>query len=1424
MGGGAARTWATVDGAPNASFKAGIRKRSLALRRASAINRAGDAPALQQLQEQAKGAMKAQYMVCHRSKPAALSSLTSTRRATITASVIDGLRFIFMSKYNGECVIPVCAKKTCGSNCRTPLLHSTAVQSAMKICNCKIAHTRFGCLSRDRKSQAPEDQVELAIEALFRKALIDADWVAVKLEEQDVVLSEAEKAAAINIAAQAAAASVMAGLDNKASPIAAMPTPAAPRPLVQAKLAFRQPDALHTAPHHAISDLVDDALKKLGSKAEPHDTHGPSVFGKGVTIGNHESGWWRQALSKHMSLWVENLAMPTMPAACGSVTSFSGSGIASLPDRPDPDAFYSIGLETTVIDWNAPRFKTILNAHGMSSTPCGLPSCPDAVSGQYNTKPMSTAAGVRNKNWSSHQSQPTGVLRSDGRMSPLVSAVGYCNTCEKPFKHSNQHVLRRLPHELAIQAPVEPAYGHRGQERWLLGRSITSTLEFDLTTGQGFAALHKKLLEAGREAHSELHRAYNSAVLAYHAALEAAVGDTRWNSLCDGDRLELVSRRAEWLHLQRLCEEGVGVSLYKPHSEAGGGAIYAPPGSGPSSIEEAFLAAAESRRHYRVGYQNMVGAARWVAIDLTKNTAKKFGGPNRKQKWLATMTNEEGRLVATTVVESSSFSAIKPWLEHIASRDTFNPDDNKLGVVIDNVPPAGDPTKSAFIRGHLEALGASFVVQDTYHVRQAASKHFNNTHPRFWEMVIMGIRNATSRLDPTLEQTLDLRLQGGFVHFKVPRFHRKVKYVLPRKKTVPVVSDSATEMTAAQRDDPNYPSGTALTKQEIAEYKRSGAYHEFFARESTVVPLVPVPEMAMKQQMAALTASIGAEFFDDAGDPIKCTETGKVLIASRVDLETVMNNCLKRAINTIIPDDTSTLGYSPVMQYNAETGCSEPKVCQSTGMKRYVMEYHSSGNESVHSRIVNIITGDNAGEILATALFYEGTPRLNRGVDEARGRPTIGHDKPWLAQQAIDMENTVEGLFAKRARPMYPGLPLPPTQAGLRGVGSTANQLELTPDQVASFTDVTVMPRALGGQGAANVGGFDASSRKRGGAVVHAAPPKLPALVRAVACGATHTSGDPNTVALHAKIAKVNTMVRAVADSSDTFIHNPDYGTVKLQQRLHLEQIIKVCQRGLVELDPSVNQLQPENDQLGPRDREQPAPSTEQPSPTPTSMMTAFSNAVTGAAGPVLNWMRSPGKGKAKLDPPTSCSRPPLSPNVGGSLAGTTNLPAETHGAAAAASSSFFSANWAPPSPAVGAPATSSAVRVGVAEVEQPPKKRAKTEKAPEWPCNCSEPGLPLYVVPLVDGGHYQYGLKAGRKIHRSSCTRTSNAGRVPQKGDKVTMSSLCGKKEGKVLVYTGSAGKGKWNKWAWIDGTWCYKSNATTPSKAQQKYCVPTA
>ena len=103
------------------------------------------------------------------------------------------------------------------------------------------------------------------------------------------------------------------------------------------------------------------------------------------------------------------------------------------------------------------------------------------------------------------------------------------------------------------------------------------------------------------------------------------------------------------------------------------------------------------------------------------------------------------------------------------------------------------------------------------------------------------------------------------------------------------------------------------------------------------------------------------------------------------------------------------------------------------------------------------------------------------------------------------------------------------------------------------------------------------------------------------------------------------------------------------------------------------------------------------------------------------------------------------------------------------------------------------------------------------------ETGLPLYVVPLVDGGHYQYDLKAGRKTHRSSCTRLSNADRVPRKGDKVKMSTLCGKKEGKVLVYTGAAGKGKWNKWAWIDGTWCYKNNATTPSKKQQEYCVPT-
>jgi len=891
-----------------------------------------------------------------------------------------------------------------------------------------------------------------------------------------------------------------------------------------------------------------------------------------------------------------------------------------------------------------------------------------------------------------------------------------------------------------------------------------------------------------------------------------------------------------------VSTDGDGLPVYRTDG-LGSAAESVPPASGPSSIEEAFLAAAQSRRSYRVGYQNTIGVEHWCAIDLTKRSGKKFGDGSY---WLATMTNDAGHLVATTVVSSTDFSAIRPWLEAIASRPSWNPKGNKLGVCIDNVPPAGDNSKSAFVQGHLAALKAHFVVQDKYHVRQSASMHFNNVHPRFFGAVIQGIRNATSRLDPTLEDDLDTRLKGGFVFFKTPRVHRGVTYHLPRKKVLSkkelaklppfwLELNSATHMTEAQRDDTAHPSGTVLTGDEIAAWKASGSYQEFFSRDSTVVPLVAITEGSMRQRMKALTDSIELEFFKD-GEAIKDPETGKVLIATVGGLRNVMANCTARAVNTIVPESANVRGFSPTMEFDPKTGKSSQKICQSTGMGKYNMDYHSSGNESMHARIIHIISGDSVGPGLGTALFYEGTPRLNRNVDARRGRPTLGHDQPWVSQSAQDMEERLPGLFAPREGPlpMFPGLPTRPAAAADR---TDRADRGLTDADVANYSRSAV-PVALGGQGM-SVGGFDFGTRKRGDAAAHAEPHSLPAVPRAVAFSGIHASGDPGTVALHAKAGRTVGVIRAVLDSADTIAKNSDFSSVKRQHVLHLQQIIKECRDGITRLEPET-EPEPET----PLEEEMAAVASsatdsheviegggigERVVYSVNGIASFCQRMRQGVTGPMANMFNgSPVRGSAtaqaaggsSMTPAASASVHPSSPASGGSPA----APA----ASASEHPSSSASGGSPTAPAAGTSTFGSFFQnsrgtkreLGDAAMQKSAPKRHKAESTyspNDWPCTCNVKGMPLYPATCEKTGElYQYNVRAGPQSHRSSCAKKVHNVK-PKVDDMVVASEQCGVKAGKSLRYLGQ-GKGRWKGWAWSDGSWAYLSDKGAPTKEKME------
>ena len=162
----------------------------------------------------------------------------------------------------------------------------------------------------------------------------------------------------------------------------------------------------------------------------------------------------------------------------------------------------------------------------------------------------------------------------------------------------------RLPYELQIESPVSQR--ENASAHWMLGRGLTSNLECDVTSGLAFAKIERKLTEVAHLCES--HRAHALGANACHATLKAAVSDNRWNTLVDTNHIELAQRRAELLVPQEDMRTGGGQPAFRPLSDREGAAISVQTVSGPSSIEESHLIAADSRRGHRFWCRDQLGA------------------------------------------------------------------------------------------------------------------------------------------------------------------------------------------------------------------------------------------------------------------------------------------------------------------------------------------------------------------------------------------------------------------------------------------------------------------------------------------------------------------------------------------------------------------------------------------------------------------------------------------------------------------------------------------------------------------------------------------------------------------------------------------------------------------------------------------------
>ena len=169
--------------------------------------------------------------------------------------------------------------------------------------------------------------------------------------------------------------------------------------------------------------------------------------------------------------------------------------------------------------------------------------------------------------------------------------------------------------------------------------------------------------------------------------------------------------------------------------------------------------AAQSRRHIRMRVMVGRGCNTGVTLDYTKRAAEKSGTPGG---WLLTVCcAKTNALLGRAIFPDTKFETAKRFLQTIAARENFN----AVFVVIDDVPLRYIDTifTSGYIEGLKEVFKVEAVYQDRFHVLKNFSDHFNNMHPLYHELIIVGVRDATVVRNNELEQEVDLALREGRV-------------------------------------------------------------------------------------------------------------------------------------------------------------------------------------------------------------------------------------------------------------------------------------------------------------------------------------------------------------------------------------------------------------------------------------------------------------------------------------------------------------------------------------------------------------------------------------------------------------------------------------------------------------------------------------
>ena len=212
------------------------------------------------------------------------------------------------------------------------------------------------------------------------------------------------------------------------------------------------------------------------------------------------------------------------------------------------------------------------------------------------------------------------------------------------------------------------------------------------------------------------------------------------------------------------------------------------------------------------------------------------------------------------------------------------------------------------------------------------AKHFNNFHPYYQGLILIGFRNATVHRDQQCESVVDEMLIAGLI--------------------------------AKQRKGYRICKGQELTSQEISQLKESGYYHDLFYAKDCVVPEYVKTAAALKLSVERWIEEVIEACFhpaDTEAERKPILTNGKCLIATTGLVRKHGMNALSRMINCIPPHGVDA--YKLTGKYDAN------------GLDIYKSRLHSCGAESWNAAQPDFVAGNNVSKEFAMGNFLEGNTR-----------------------------------------------------------------------------------------------------------------------------------------------------------------------------------------------------------------------------------------------------------------------------------------------------------------------------------------------------------------------------------------------------------------------------------------------------------------